>query len=59
MNKNKYSGAEKTAEVCMIWPKSAADQMGKIIEQCRLTDTIMATDARISGGAPLATRAGF
>ena len=20
---NKYSGAEKTAEVCMIWPKAA------------------------------------
>jgi len=56
---NKYSGAEKTAEVCMIWPQSAANQMGKIVEQCRLTDTIMATDARISGGAPLATRAGF
>ena len=56
---NKYSGAEKTAEVCMIWPRSAANQMGKIVEQCRLTDTIMATEARISGGAPLATRAGF
>ena len=56
---NKYSGAEKTAEVCMIWPQSAANQMGKLVEQCRLTDTIMATDARISGGAPLATRAGF
>lgn len=56
---NKYSGAEKTAEVCMIWPQAAANQMGKLVEQCRLTDTIMATDARISGGAPLATRAGF
>lgn len=56
---NKYSGAEKTAEVCMIWPQAAANQMGKIVDQCRLTDTIMATDARISGGAPLATRAGF
>ena len=56
---NKYSGAEKTAEVCMIWPQSAANQMGKIVDQCRVTDAIMATDARISGGAPLATRAGF
>lgn len=56
---NKYSGAEKTAEVCMIWPQAAANQMGKIVDQCRLTDAIMATDARISGGAPLATRAGF
>ena len=58
-SKERYSGAEKTAEVCMIWPSAAADQMGKIIEQCNLTDSIMATDARISGGAPLATRAGF
>lgn len=57
--KNKYLGAEKTAEVCMIWPQSAANQMGKIVDQCRLTDAIMSTDARISGGAPLATRAGF
>ncbi len=54
-----YFGAEKTAEVCMIWPQSAASQMGKIVEQCRLTDSILASNARISGGAPLATRAGF
>ena len=54
-----YKGAEKTAEVCMIWPTAAADQMGKIIEQCRLTDRIFATDGRIVGNAPLATRAGF
>ena len=57
--KDNYSGAEKTAEVCMIWPQAAANQMGKIVDQCRLTDAIMSTDARISGGAPLATRAGF
>lgn len=56
---DKYFGAEKTAEVCTIWPTSAAEQMGKIIDQCRLTDKILATDGRIAGNAPLATRAGF
>lgn len=56
---DKYCGAGKTAEVCTIWPAAAADQMGKIIEQCRLTDKILATDGRIAGNAPLATRAGF
>ena len=54
-----YKGMERTAEVCMIWPTSAANQMGKIVEQCRLTDRILATDGRIAGNAPLATRAGF
>ena len=56
---DKYFGAEKTAEVCTIWPTSAAEQMGKIIDQCRLTDKILTTDGRIAGNAPLATRAGF
>lgn len=55
----KYLGADKTAEVCMIWPNSAASQMEKIIEQCRITDSILSTDGRIAGNAPLATRAGF
>lgn len=59
MHENKYNGADKTAEVCMIWPTAAADQMGKLFEQCRITDRILATDGRIAGGAPLATRAGF
>ena len=56
---DKYCGAEKAAEVCTIWPTSAAEQMSKIIDQCRLTDKILTTDGRIAGNAPLATRAGF
>lgn len=55
----KYFGAEKTAEVCTIWPTSASAQMGKIVDQCRLTDRILAADGRIAGNAPLATKAGF
>ncbi len=59
MKEDKYLGAEKTAEVCMIWPTSAANQMGQIVDQCRLTDHILGTDGRIAGNAPLASRAGF
>ena len=57
--KDKYAGAHKAAEVCTIWPSAAADQMGKMIEQCNLTDHILAHDGRIAGNAPLAARAGF
>jgi len=57
--RNEYAGAHKAAEVCTIWPAEAADQMGKMIEQCNLTDHILSTDGRIAGNAPLATRAGF
>ena len=48
-------------EICTIWhsSSSAAVQMGKIVDQCDLTNRIIATDGRIAGGAPLATRAGF
>ncbi len=56
---NKYSGADKTAEVCMIWPTSAADQMSKIIEQCGITDRIIATSKHIAGKGSLASSAGF
>lgn len=59
MPENKYHGIEKTAEVCVIWPTSAAAQMGKMVKQCRLTDHILATDGRMMGGAPLPSRAGF
>lgn len=59
MSENKYSGAEKAAEVCTIWPTAAAAQMGKMVEQCRITDTILSVDGRIAGGASVATRAGF
>ena len=58
-DKDKYAGAGKAAEVCTIWPAEAADQMGKMIEQCNLTNHILSTDGRIAGNAPLATRAGF
>ena len=54
-----YFGAEKAAEVCTIWPTSATNQMGRLIDQCKLTDHILATDGRIAGNAPLPTRAGF
>lgn len=33
MQKSKYHGIEKTAEVCVIWLTSAEAQMGKMIEQ--------------------------
>ena len=58
-DKDKYAGASKAAEVCTIWPSEAADQMGKMIEQCNLTDSILTADKRIAGNAPLATRGGF
>lgn len=54
-----YKGAEKAAEVCMIWPTAAADQMGKIIEQCNLTDRIIAGSRHITGNGSLASSAGF
>lgn len=54
-----YKGAEKTAEVCMIWPTAAADQMGKIIEQCNYTDRIIANSQHIVGKGSLASSAGF
>ena len=59
MDKANYSGAEKTAEVCMIWPTAAADQMGKIVEQCNFTDRIIATSKHIVGKGGLASSAGF
>jgi len=48
-------------ELCTIWnsASSAAGQMTKMVQQCRLTDRIISSDGRISGNAPLATRAGF
>ena len=57
--KERYLGAEKAAEVCMIWPKAAADQMGRIIEQCDLTNALMSADKHISGNGSLASSAGF
>ena len=57
--KEKYLGAEKTAEVCQIWPAAARDQMTKLVDQCNLTDHILATDGRIAGNAPIPTKAGF
>lgn len=33
MQKSKYHGIEKTAEVCVIWLTSAATQMEKMIKQ--------------------------
>lgn len=59
MSDNQYKGLDKGIDACMIWPSSAADQMGKIVEQCRITDTIFSTDGRFTGDAPLPTRAGF
>lgn len=59
MSKKQYHGAEKTAEVCMIWPTAAANQMGKMVDQCHLTDHILSTDGRIIGNASLGSRAGF
>ena len=56
---SEYKGAEKTAEVCMIWPTAAADQMGKIIEQCNYTDRIIANSRHIVGKGSLASSAGF
>lgn len=58
-NKPEYHGLDRGIDACMIWPSSAADQMGKIVEQCKLTDGILSSDFRICGNAPLATRAGF
>ena len=55
----RYKGAEKTAEVCTIWPKEAADQMGRIIDQCDLTNALMSADKHISGNGSLASSAGF
>lgn len=54
-----YKGAEKTAEVCMIWPTAAADQMSKIIEQCHLTDRLIESSKHIVGKGSLASSAGF
>ena len=54
-----YKGAEKTAEVCMIWPAAAADQMGKIVEQCNLTDRLIEGSKHIVGKGSLASSAGF
>lgn len=54
-----YKGAEKTAEVCMIWPTAAADQMGKIVEQCNLTDRLIESSKHIVGKGSLASSAGF
>lgn len=56
---SEYKGAEKTAEVCMIWPTAAADQMGKIIEQCNLTDRLVESSKHIVGKGSLASSAGF
>ena len=56
MSDEKYGGAEKAAEVCSIWPAAAADQMGKMVQQCNLTDNILATDGRIAGNGILASR---
>lgn len=54
-----YKGAEKTAEVCMIWPTAAADQMGKIVEQCNFTDRLIEGSKHIVGKGSLASSAGF
>lgn len=59
MSGDQYKGLDKGIDACMIWPSSAADQMGKIVEQCRITDAILATDGRLAGNAPLASKAGF
>ena len=57
MPKDDYYGADKTAEVCMIWPTSAADQMGKMVEQCLVSDKNIVQ--RISTNQNIAIKAGF
>jgi hypothetical protein len=49
MTKESYHGAEKTAEVCVIWPTNATQQMEKMVEQCCLTDSILVKDPRMAG----------
>lgn len=56
---SEYNGAEKTAEVCMIWPSAATRQMSKIIDQCNYTDRIIANSRHITGNGSIATSAGF
>jgi len=52
-----FYGAEKTAEICQLWPRSAQEQMNKIVEQCvesdRIFGNIQSTDQNI------AVKAGF
>lgn len=51
----------RSFEYCTIWHSSsrAALEMSKLVEQCRLTDSVFSTDGRLCGHAPLASRAGF
>lgn len=57
MADSQYRGANKAGEVCTIWATQAADEMGKMVEQCRISD---ATLQRLHNtGLDLPHKAGF
>ena len=41
MSKEIYSRIENSAELCPIWSMSAANEMGKIVDQCRNSDLLL------------------